>query len=582
MAIQVLRSEVVSKIAAGEVVERPLSVTKELIENSIDAGATEIRVEIRSGGQRLIRVVDDGHGIPADEIELAFRHHATSKLQEIEDLRRLLTLGFRGEALASIAAVARVSLASRSAGEEAGTLLVMDDGKVIRRQSIGMTVGTIVTVENLFAKIPARLKFLSKSATEVRLHSDLISRYALAYPHIRFSLTSEKRQSIRPTGDGNLRDVWLKLYGLESARRMLDLGEAPGDNPEGSKPGKRPIISGLISSPDLTRSNRRQLTLFVNRRWIRNHALVYAVEEAYRGFLPKGRHPMGFIELTLDPSELDVNVHPTKAEVRFADQSLVFETLQRQVRRTLMKESPVHRFSAVSRGRTMERREGEPLPGWDEWDLAHPETVRQPSDGFEVPDVSAQRLPVLRVVGQMSQTYIVAEGPEGLYLVDQHASHERVLYDKLLAERARSAVASQALLEPLSVSVNPEQEAWLEKHLAELRDMGFIIEPFGSHTYLLRAVPAILKGGDQAQVILEIIDGAMEETSSQERGWVEGMAISLACHGAVRAGQTLSVDEMREIVRQLETTESPRTCPHGRPTMIHFSDVELAREFRRR
>jgi DNA mismatch repair protein MutL len=515
-------------------------------------------------------------------MELAFQHHATSKLQEIEDLSGLDTLGFRGEALASIAAVARVSLASRSADEETGTLVVMDDSKVVRRQSIGMAVGTIVTVEKLFARMPARLKFLAKPATEARLHTDLISRYALAYPHIRFSLTNENRQSIRPTGDGSLRDVWLKLHGLESARRMLDLDQAISQNSEEPKPGKAPVISGLISSPDLSRSNRRHLTLFVNRRWIRNHALVYAVEEAYRGLLPKGRHPMGFIELTLDPSELDVNVHPTKAEVRFADQSLVFAALQRQVRRTLMAESPVHRFPVAGRDSAVGVREGPPLPGWDEWDIAHPESARRPDGAFQMPDAPGRRLPALRVVGQMSQTYIVAEGPEGLYLIDQHASHERVLYDQLLAQRARSEVASQALLEPLSVSVDSQQAAWLEGHLDELGDMGFVIEPFGAHTFLVRAVPAVLEEGDRAEIILETIDTAMEETSSREREWVEGMAISLVCHGAVRAGQTLSMDEMREIVRQLEVTESPRTCPHGRPTMIHFSDAELAREFGRR
>ena len=558
MPIRILSPEVVSKIAAGEVIERPASVVKELIENSIDAGASEIKVEVRQGGRRLIRVIDDGQGIPAEEVELAFERHSTNKLKDAEDLYRIATLGFRGEALPSIAAVSKVTMVTRTKEQEVGLLLQIEGGKVIKQQKKGAPRGTVVSVEDLFFNTPARLKFLRKDSTEARHISDLVTRYALAYPSIRFSLLSEGRTLFRSTGSGSLYDVLIEVYGLETAGQMLEI--ASSGEAEGLK------ISGYVGAPSLHRASGRYLTIFINGRWVRDQLLGYAIKEAYHTLLPKGRHPVAVARVDLPPQEVDINVHPAKAEVRFRRSGEVFAAVQKAVRHTL-KGAPI------------------PVVAPPRWaPEPRPPITRRPSPGQMALEVQrtkemapSKKIPPLRVLGQLGRTYIIAEGPEGMYLIDQHAAHERVLYERLLSQRAKMAVSSQSLLEPLTLDLGPEEAAILEEKLETLRSWGFDLEPFGGQTYLLRAVPAILKGGDLSQLVREVID----EASHQAGRWEEEFVISLACHGAIRAGQTMSDGEMRELARQLEETSSPRTCPHGRPTMIHLSAEQLQREFGR-
>ncbi len=602
MSIKVLPDEVAAKIAAGEVVERPVSVVKELIENAIDAGAREIKIEIRDGGRRLMRVADDGAGIPAAEVELAFARYSTSKLTSAADLARIVTLGFRGEALASIAAVARVTMLTRAEDGEVGTWICLESGKVVGRQSRGAPQGTVVTVENLFYNVPARLKFLRKAATEASHISDLVARYALAHPHLRFRLVKDGRLAFQSTGSGELLDVLIKVYGLEIARQLIKIDsgrQVPDIDIQASEAESQDMgariwgpesgirISGYVSPPSLHRANRRYLSFFVNRRWVRDHLLSRAVLEAYHTLLPTGRYPIVILHVNLDPSDVDVNVHPTKNEIRFLKPNQVFTAAQRTVRRALTEGMPIPTVSlpfpqrAVEPGRQLgpmdweRRRELLRTAGGASSRGQLAMEVQRTADSHPAP-----KLPMLRVLGQIGQTYIIAEGPAGMYLIDQHTAHERVLYERFKAERDRLAVPSQQLLSPLTLELTPRQAETLASQPKALVELGFEIEPFGGETYLVRAVPAMLAEGDIAQAVADILDELAEGGEVEMVG--EKALVTLVCHSAVRAGKTLSLEEMRDLIRQLEKTSLPYTCPHGRPTMIHLSADLLAREFGRR
>ncbi len=588
MPIKVLPAEVAAKIAAGEVVERPASVVKELVENAIDAGATDIKIEIRQGGIRLIRVKDNGCGIPGDEVELAFARHSTSKLESAADLERVSTLGFRGEALASIAAVARVTLVSRTAQEPVGTQVKVENGAIVAREGKGCPQGTTVTVENLFYNIPARRKFLRSEVTEAGHISELVSRYAMAYPELRFSLLTDGRLAFQSTGSGQLYDVLVKVYGLEAARQMLPVESDEGGSVRDLRPTAAIRVHGYVSSPSLHRSSRQYLTFFVNRRWVQDRSLSYAVTEAYHTLLPTGRYPISVLNVDLDLAEVDVNVHPTKREVRFRRSNEVFAAVQKAVRRALTASAPLPtvtgRLQPVEsppvwgQPRRLTGVGSERRPGG----MLALEVQRTAEDALATAVTPQMRpkLPMLRVLGQLGQTYIIAEGPGGMYLIDQHAAHERVLYERFAAERTHKAVASQQLLSPLPLELTPRQQVAMTEYLAALTELGFEVEPFGGGTYLLRAVPAALKRGDTGQAVAEILDELAEEGSGERRE--EKVLVTVVCHSAVRAGQTLSPEEMRDLVQQLEETSLPHTCPHGRPTMGHLSAEQLAREFGRR
>jgi DNA mismatch repair protein MutL len=588
MPIHVLPDEVAAKIAAGEVVERPASVVKELVENAIDAGATSIHVEVREGGKRLMRVSDDGCGIPAAETELAFARHATSKLQTIDDLARVTTLGFRGEALASIAAVSHVTLLTRTVQEEAGTRLRIEGGRVVRREGSGHPRGTTISVENLFYNVPARLKFLRREATERRHIDQLVIRYAMAYPDLRFTLENDGRLTFRSPGNGSLHDVLIEVYGLETASAMIAV-----DDPS-APPASGVHVSGYVSQPDTHRANREQITLFVNGRWVQDRGLTFAIEQAYHTLLPTDRHPLAVVRVALPPEELDVNVHPTKSEVKFQHRDAVFRAVQRTVRQALLAQAPIPqaRYPAAQWEDEgwQERRQALGGAGATQGAMG----LVPPLEGAVQPRLPAspsepqERLPPLRVLGQLAQTYIIAEGPEGMYLVDQHAAHERVLYEKLLAQQASANVPVQQLLEPLTVDLAPAQAAELETWLEPLLRMGFQVEPFGGSTVLVRSVPAILGRIDVRQMLTSILDelGAGEEPLADRAGQLpmtDARLAGVACkRGAVKAGQTLSMEEMKGLIAQLEGARAPRTCPHGRPTMILLSQAWMQREFGRR
>ena len=586
MAIRLLTPDVSSKIAAGEVVERPASVVKELLENSLDAGATEVSVEIRGGGVEHIRVADNGSGIASEEVELAFQRFATSKVTEVQDLEAISSLGFRGEALPSIAAVASVSLVTRSADEDFGTALEVAEGRTAGKEPRGASPGTAVTVRHLFRNFPARRKFLRSTATETSRIQTLVTRYALAYPEVRFQLNVEGSGGFASSGSGDLREVISDVYDMAVARAMLELPQEP--DAEG---GHHPLIWGMISPPSVDRANRTYVSFFVNRRWVQSRMLGYALEQAYHGFLSERRYPLAVVNITIDHHEVDVNVHPAKTEVRFRRENQIFGALQQAVRHTLTAHAPVPEIrhapatmpGPAARPRSAAFWPVEPFATSAAPSSAHgvppdaPARRQLASDG---PPVPKKALPALRVLGQVQNTYIASEGPDGMYLIDQHAAHERVVFEKVRAEANSRTPQVQSLMEPLTVDLNAAQQELVESQQELIARLGFHLEAFGERTYLLRGVPGLLAKGDPGRAFLDVLD-TMAEGGGFE-SWEERAAYSIACHSAIRAGKTLSQQEMSELTRQLEECQQPNTCPHGRPTMIHLSSGHLEREFGRR
>ena len=585
MPIRLLSSEVASQIAAGEVIERPASVVKELVENSLDASARTVTVTVAEAGRRAIEVADDGTGIPAPELELSLSRHATSKLFRAEELFSIGTLGFRGEALASIGSVSRLTLTSRVADSASGARLKVEGGISGKLEQVGAPVGTVVRVEDLFYNVPARLKFLKSDTTERRAIDGLLTRYALAYPNVRFKLTEDANVTLQTSGDGDRRAILAALYGVEVAKQMLEVtAEEEGLT-----------MTGYISPTALTRSNRKEITFFVNGRWVSDTPLTTALIQAYHTLLMVGRYPMAALFLEISPEDVDVNVHPAKAEVRFKNQDRVFSFVQRAARRTLLAYAPIPQVAPTLWGgaaRPAQPRE----PGLD-WTMAkdsdqlsvisHQLSVasdQSPASSSEIVNRQSEivNLPLLRLIGQIGQTYLVAEGPDGLYLIDQHAAHERVLFEKLMAQHDQKKIPSQTLLTPTVVQLPPQSAQLLLTQLPILQHFGFEVEEFGGNSFQVRAVPALFAGAEPASALRALVED-FEEDETPLQSEVEAKIAGRVCKRlAVKAGQTLSPDEQRALLNDLEACASPRTCPHGRPTMIHLSVDMLERQFGRK
>jgi DNA mismatch repair protein MutL len=690
MPIRQLAPDVAAKIAAGEVVERPASVVKELIENSIDAGATQIRVDLMSGGLQLIRVADNGTGIPNDELQLALSRHATSKVASIDDLEHIRSLGFRGEALASIAAVAEVTVLSHHRGASQGAQVNATNGQISEVTTAASPDGTTVTVRNLFSAVPARLKFLKSRHTEVSHSNHLLEQYALAYPEIRFSVFSEGRQIFSTPGDGQLPSVLIEIYGLQIAEQMVPISSLDGKDED----TERPVVSGFTSLPTCYKSTRQHLSFFVNRRWVLSRMLSYAVEEAYHSLLMTGRHPLAVVNITVDPTQIDVNVHPAKTEIRFLKERRVYAAVQRAVRQAILEEAHMPGWgndSAPIQGAincaptstvglpsesieldldTAEENVGAQFiassnsdeattyPRDNPWiTVTEEETGTKPPllsrlwqshvrghddqindavglaspplapasgtvsgrDGMSTPfqDVGSQnrdgvapargargegtlhgasnipnesttsakvsRLPTLRVVGQLSQSYIVTEGPDGMYLIDQHAAHERILLEKMVAALQVRAPLSQLLLTPVKLALAPAELEAIEDHLQQLEQIGFTLEILEDNSLQVRAVPNVLVKQMNARSLHDLlIELTVREEPGHSETWEEHALANVACKAAIKANYFLTVSEMREMIEQLERTNAPYSCCHGRPTMVHFSLSALEREFGRR
>jgi DNA mismatch repair protein MutL len=593
VSIHLLSPEVASQIAAGEVVERPASVVKELLENSLDAGAKHIIVHVREAGQRLVEVSDDGCGIPTGELVLAVERHATSKLTSADDLFKIETLGFRGEALASIGSVARLTINSRVKGSPTGARLHVEGGLADPLQTIAAPVGTTVRVEDLFYNVPARLKFLKHPTTERKHIDEMVTRYALAYPDVRFHLYQDERPSLLTSGNGNRSEVLATLYGVEVAKQMLDvLAEEDGLS-----------LTGFISPISLTRSNRREITFFVNGRPVQDPALGTALVQAYHTLLMVGRYPLSILFLQLPTDAVDVNVHPTKAEVRFKNADLVFRGVQRAVRRSLLAHSPVPSLAGNlywQPARTSQGMGHQMDPAWSmSGEFQDGGVTLTPVDSNLSAQTSPKQVsiagvgvPILRLIGQIASAYLVAEGPDGLYLIDQHAAHERVLFESFLAiwsESNRAGeggstqhVPAQALLQPVSVDLPPASARLVEDQLPILNRMGFQVELFGKGSFLVRAIPSLLVGMDPTAALGVIVED-FEEDETPLQAETEARIIARVCkRAAIKAGQALSPEEQKALLNDLEACQSPRTCPHGRPTMIHLSVDLLERQFGRR
>ncbi len=592
MPIRLLAPEVASQIAAGEVIERPASVVKELIENALDAGAKNISVSIAEAGRRLIEVADDGSGIPADELALAVSRHATSKLTRADDLFRIATLGFRGEALASIGSVSRLTVTSKVANSKAGARLKVEGGRADKVEAVGSPVGTVVRVEDLFYSVPARLKFLKTDVTERRGIDALLTRYALAYPNVRFKLAEGSNVTLQTSGDGDRRAILAALYGVEVAKQLLEIHA----DEEGIQ------LFGYASPIALTRSNRRDITFFVNGRWIQDTPLTTAFIQAYHTMLMVGRYPMGASFIGIAPEEIDVNVHPAKAEVRFRNQERVFGFVQRAVRRGLLAYAPIPTVAPALWGTHAEQSR----PAGLDWTIAHDDRLTvdggrprsvpvgglaAPSEpsavDYQPPTINHQlatpnRIPLLRLIGQIGATYLVAEGPDGLYLIDQHAAHERVLFEKLMAQHDMNKIPSQSLLTPVVISLPPPSTKLLISQLPTLAHFGFEVEEFGANAFRVRAVPALFAGSDPSAALRAVVEDFEEDEAPLQNEVEKKLAARVCKRLAVKGGQILSPEEQRALLMDLENCDSPRTCPHGRPTMIHLSVEMLERQFGRR
>lgn len=569
MSIEFLDPDVIGKIAAGEVVERPASAVKELVENALDAGSRSVHVEIAAGGSDLILVADDGVGIPGDQLEIAVQRHATSKIKTAADLERIATLGFRGEALASIAAVSEMRISSHESGASNAWELEVNCGVVNGKSVVPRAVGTTVTVERLFFNVPARRKFLRSAASEAGQIAQLLSQLALAYPEVAFTLEVDGRRTMATSGSGDLLDAASVVLGRDAASVLLPVEAVVEADRSVTSVAAR--ISGYVADPVVSRATRSSTWLFVNRRPVKNRSLTYAIEDGYATLLQVGRHPVAVVNLEVPPAEVDVNVHPSKTEVRLLKERLIYAGLR----------DAVH--SAVSAGE-----------GWaknvevDRKDLAveqsswsSPRLIDAPVSAQATNEVVAggRRLPILRVIGQIAQTYIIAEGEGGLYLIDQHAAHERVLLERITQSMGKEG-NSQLSLEPLTLELTPAETQILGPSMQALESLGYRLEPFGSTSVLVRGVPVDIP----ERRGVDALKGTLADLADEKPGldWREKLAISLSCRGAVKAGQTLSPEEMRALIIALEEMDITQHCSHGRPTAILLSRSQLEKEFGRR
>jgi DNA mismatch repair protein MutL len=549
-SIHLLAAEVADAIAAGEVIERPASVVKELVENALDADARRVSIDVRGAGRTSIRVSDDGAGIASGDLALAFVRHATSKVAQLSDLDAIASLGFRGEALASIAAVADVECAS------AGSRIRVRAGEVIDHGAGPLLPGVSLEVKDLFANVPARLKFLKSDATELAAIKDVVSAYALLHPHVRFQLNAEGRTAISTSGDGDRRRAVAAVYGAAVAAELLEIVGMP-------------LVTGMVTQPRLSRGSRDGIVLAVNGRPISSRALVYALEECYQGRLERGRHPVAVIDVGIDPALVDVNVHPAKREVRFREEGAVFSALQRAAR------------SALAGSEPFRYRAAEPSPTRSAEAGSAQLTLHEAAIGLATTEAAPSRPAagvMLRPVGQVGAGYLVAEGPEGLVLIDQHAAHERVLYNRLLDRLRGGRAMSQPLLMAQALDVEPALMAAAADHRSELAALGLELEEFGPRSLRITAVPVEMPAGRATAAVQETLAALSEHRGD---GATEKAAAALACHSAVRFGDVLDPPEQRRLLADLEATEESVTCPHGRPTRLLVEWKDLTRHFRR-
>jgi DNA mismatch repair protein MutL len=649
--IRVLSDQVANQIAAGEVVERPASVVKELLENSLDAGATRIRVEIEGGGRKLIRIVDNGHGMGRDDALLAFERHATSKLRSSDDLLNIATLGFRGEALPSIASVARVLLETRQAEDDAGTLIEIAGGNMLRVEDAGVPVGTTFAVRDLFFNTPARRKFLRAEQTELGHVAALVTHYALAHPDKHFELHSATQNLLMAPAVSNAGERLFQIFGRDTFERLIPVAAEidfqragipeppPWKRPEDYEPPAPGFmrVSGFVSKPELQKLNRNSIYVFANGRLIRDRLILHAFTEAYRNIIPPTSYPVVLLFLEMPPAEIDVNVHPAKTEVRFRQGSFVHDFVRDTVRTALMRARPAAEFlSALNAAPTASSSlmvDVSPLPGLDQPVFEASEFLQQQaqpqSEAMEPGDVAEfelrermvplspgrlgfsgsgiavgyeqvasseseeglegegerttlNALSSLKPVGQLRDSFILAVNEEGLWIIDQHVAHERVLFEKILRERKVEAVQRQRLLMPVLIDLLPGQMVTFAAIAEELEQNGFEAEPFGPRTLAVKAAPVGLEGKELERVLEEVLGGG-EKTAQVENEELRRtrIAASIACHAAIKVNMPLEPAKIDWLLKELGKTEHPTSCPHGRPIALRYSLKDIQRAFQR-
>jgi DNA mismatch repair protein MutL len=632
--IRILSDTVANKIAAGEVVERPASVVKELLENSLDAGATEFRVDVEGGGRRLIRLADNGSGMMRDDALLAFERHATSKLSEVKDLLSIATLGFRGEALPSIASVSRLLLETRSPEERAGTSVEIHGGKIHRCDDAAFAGGTTVTVRDLFFNVPARKKFLRSEQTEIAHIASLVTHYSLAHPGKSYVLRHNHTELLSVTPVASLRERIYQVFGSQVLEDLLDLGDQGRDLKipvEDDEPlARRFRLRGFASSPAVQKLNRNSVYLFVNGRLIRDRLLLHAISSAYHNLMPPACYPFALLFLDCDLEEVDVNVHPSKTEVRFRHGSLVHDFVRDTIRETLMEQRPASRIPAPSppqpaaglpysefsqRVENMDfppattlpvtagdpaalpeftlRRPPSPAPRFD---FTEAGTATAPAPRLAVPEThgplfpdayapepeSLDALKDLRPLGQIHDSFIVAAGRDGLWIIDQHVAHERILFEQVLIARSKGGVETQRLLVPLVIQLSAAQQIEYARIAAELEALGFETEPFGNRTIAVKSAPAGVSAGDVEKVVFEILEIAERELRRASLdGLRRAMAATIACRAAIKINMRLEPAKIDWLLRSLAATTCPMSCPHGRPIALRYSTRDILKSFHR-
>jgi DNA mismatch repair protein MutL len=642
--IHILSDQVANQIAAGEVIDRPASVVKELLENALDAGATRIQIEVAAGGRKLIRIVDNGIGMVRDDALLAFERHATSKIRSSGDLLSIATLGFRGEALPSIASISRLELETRAATEASGTHLEIVGGKIFRVEDAGLPAGTTIAVRDLFFNTPARRKFLKAESTELSHVTALVTNYALAHSGKHFELHSATNALLIAPPVAKVSERIFQVFGKDTLDQLVPLAaeirfdraglpEPPPWKREGDYQPPDPgflRISGFVSKPELQKLNRNSIYVFVNQRLIRDRLILHAVSEAYRNIIPPTSFPVILMFLEMPPHEVDVNVHPSKTEVRFRQQTFIHDFVRDSIRNTLIKARPAAGFLAALTSHPHATglqpttspisgesepeivKDSEPVSAYDTvpFTLAEsapePEEVKLPfsitapeqtansashdcepkwdtetlPDGGELANLNS--LASLKPLGQLRESFILAVNDEGLWIVDQHVAHERVLFEKILREREVERVERQRLLMPMLVDLQPHQMVLFAGIAQELERNGFEVEPFGPHTLAIKAAPIGLEGRHLERMLMEVLEQAGNPAQSENLGTLRTrIAASIACHSAVKINMPLDTRRMEWLLGELARTEHPTSCPHGRPIALRYSWKDIQRAFHR-
>lgn len=569
--IHILDESTVNKIAAGEVIERPASVVKELIENSIDSGASDIRIEVEKGGKKLIRIIDNGCGMDREDAALSFVKHSTSKIHRLEDIENVMTMGFRGEALSSICAVAKVELITKTKEGLAGTKVVVHGGKSIGISDTGAPDGTTIKVEELFFNTPARKKYLKSDSSELAHIVDAVTKNALGHNDVSFTLLHNGKELVRSPASP-LQETILHIYGQEVARAMLPVNFS----------SRFATVTGAVSKPAITRGSMDAQSFYINNRNVTSRALGFALRKGYSTLLPQGRFPIAVLKISVDTKEVDVNVHPTKNQVRLSHEWEISEAVTMAVSDALSNKDltpPVKTaqsllYEQVESPTMIRERDSQfRAPVKDtEWRLRHTEMCAGEKAGIEKPKI--------RVLGQVDALYVIAETTDGLMIIDQHAAHERILFEQV---RDSKRSDSQELIVPINLELEPREKVLMNECIPYLEEFGFRISEFGPDAFAITSVPSVLGRLEDPELVHDIITDILSEGKiKDETGLFERVTKSIACRGAIKAGADCSAEQMERLIYQLFLTENPYTCPHGRPTMVSFNREELDKLFKRR